>query len=143
MIERLYHKGLNLYKKYKETILYLFFGGLTTLINIAAYWLLSGPAGIDYLAANAVAWILSVLFAFVTNKLFVFASRDLAAKLVLKELTLFVGARLFSGALDMGTMYLFIDILHCNDMLIKIVSNVIVVVVNYVLSKLIIFRKKA
>ncbi len=141
-MKQLYDKCMELYRKYKETILYLVFGGLTTLINIVTYWLLTKPLGIDFMVSNAIAWVVSVLFAFVTNKLFVFESKGLNAALVVKELVLFVGARLFSGALDMGIMYLFIDILHFNDLLIKVLSNVIVIIVNYVLSKLIIFKKK-
>ncbi len=141
-MKQLYDKCMELYRKYKETILYLVFGGLTTLINIVTYWLLTKPLGIDFMVSNAIAWAVSVLFAFVTNKLFVFESKGLNAALVVKELVLFVGARLFSGALDMGIMYLFIDILHFNDLLIKVLSNVIVIIVNYVLSKLIIFKKK-
>lgn len=141
-MKQLYDKCMELYRKYKETILYLVFGGLTTLINIVTYWLLTKPLGIDFMVSNAIAWVVSVLFAFVTNKLFVFESKGLNAALVAKELVLFVGARLFSGALDMGIMYLFIDILHFNDLLIKVLSNIIVIIVNYVLSKLIIFKKK-
>ncbi len=141
-MQNLYNKLLSLFLKYRETILYLFFGGLTTLINIASYWALTKIFYVDYMVATALAWLLSVLFAFVTNKLFVFDSKSLAAALVLKELVLFVGARLFSGALDMGMMYLFVDVLQVNDMVVKILSNIIVIVVNYILSKLIIFKKK-
>ncbi len=141
-MQNLYNKLLSLFLKYRETILYLFFGGLTTLINIASYWALTKIFYVDYMVATALAWLLSVLFAFVTNKLFVFDSKSLVATLVLKELVLFVGARLFSGALDMGMMYLFVDVLQVNDMVVKILSNIIVIVVNYILSKLIIFKKK-
>ncbi len=135
-------KLLHLYQKHRETVLYLIFGGLTTLINIIAYWALTKVLLVDFMVATAAAWIISVLFAFITNKLFVFNSKSLAAMIIFKELVLFVGARLFSGALDMGVMFLFVDVLQYNDMLIKILSNIIVIVVNYVLSKLIIFKKK-
>ncbi len=141
-MHNLYDKLVSLFQKYRETMLYLIFGGLTTLINIGSYWLLTSVFAVDFMVANALAWLISVLFAFVTNKLFVFDSKSLAAALVLKEFVLFLGARLFSGALDMGIMYLFVDILRFNDMVIKVLSNIIVIVVNYVLSKLIIFKKK-
>lgn len=141
-MHNLYDKLLSLFQKYRETILYLVFGGLTTLINIGSYWLLTSVFSVDFMVANALAWLISVLFAFVTNKLFVFDSKSLAAALVLKEFMLFLGARLFSGALDMGIMYLFVDILRFNDMVIKVLSNIIVIVVNYILSKLVIFKKK-
>ena len=142
MLKRLYEQCLALFLGYKETLLYLIFGGLTTLINIVCYWALSSPLGIDFMVANALAWAISVLFAFVTNKLFVFESKSLAPVLLAREFVLFVGARLFSGAMDMGIMYLFIDVLQFNDMLIKVLSNILVIIVNYILSKLIIFRKK-
>ncbi len=141
-MHNLYDKLLSLFQKYRETILYLVFGGLTTLINIGSYWLLTSVFSVDFMVANALAWLISVLFAFVTNKLFVFDSKSLAAALVLKEFMLFLGARLFSGALDMGIMYLFVDILRFNDMVIKVLSNILVIIVNYILSKLVIFKKK-
>lgn len=147
-MKQLYEKCLGLYKKYKETILYLVFGGLTTLINIVAFWalnklfVLSMDKDAALMVSNAAAWVISVLFAFVTNKLFVFESKSLHIGLVLKELVLFVAARLFSGALDMGIMYLFVSILGFNELLIKILSNILVIIINYVLSKLIIFKKK-
>ena len=140
-MDKLVCRCKELFFKYKEAILYIFFGGITTLVNIVVYWVMANPLGIDYMISNVAAWVISVLVAFVTNKLFVFESKDFAAKLLLKELALFVGARLFSGALDMGIMYLGIDILKANDLLIKIISNVIVIIVNYILSKLIIFKK--
>ena len=139
---------MELFKKYKETILYLVFGGLTTLINIVAFWalnkllVLSMDKDTALMVSNAAAWVISVLFAFITNKLFVFESKSLKSALLLKELVLFVGARLFSGALDMGIMYLFVTVLSFNEMLIKILSNILVIIINYVLSKLIIFKKK-
>lgn len=144
----LFEKCLELFKKYKETILYLVFGGLTTLINIVAFWALNKLLALSMdkdtalMVSNAIAWVVSVLFAFITNKLFVFESKSLHGSLVLKELVLFVGARLFSGALDMGIMYLFVSILGFNELLIKILSNILVIIINYVLSKLIIFKKK-
>ncbi|SDN24477.1 GtrA family protein [Acetanaerobacterium elongatum] len=147
-MKQLYEKCLELFKKYKETILYLVFGGLTTLINIVSFWalnkllVLSMDKDTALMVSNAAAWVISVLFAFVTNKLFVFESKSLHVGLVLKELVLFVGARLFSGALDMGIMYLFVSILGFNELVIKILSNILVIIINYVLSKLIIFKKK-
>ena len=82
-----------------------------------------------------------VAFAFLTNKVFVFRSKSFAAKQVLRELTSFVGARLFSLAVDTAGMWLLVDVLSWNDWLAKILMNVIVVVINYVFSKLFIFRR--
>lgn len=123
-------------------ILYIVFGVLTTAINYGSYFLLAHPAGLSVLVSTVIAWILGVLFAFVTNKLLVFDSKSLRFDLVLKEFISFVACRLFSGALDMAIMQVFVNMLHFNDLIIKLASNVIVVIINYVLSKLFIFAQK-
>ena len=130
------------YKKHKAVILYLIFGGLTTLINIAVYWLCERGAGLSTASSNVIAWIFAVLFAFATNKIFVFESRSREFKLVVRELGSFVLARLISGGVDMGIMLLGVDVLHIDSLIVKITSNVVVVILNYIASKYIIFRKK-
>lgn len=133
---------LSMIKKHREVVLYLVFGVLTTLVNILVYFILADVLGIYYLAGNAAAWVLSVLFAYVTNRTYVFQSKASGAAAVARELILFVGCRLLSGAFDMGCMYLCVDVLRMDGMLAKIISNVIVVILNYLFSKLLIFRKK-
>jgi putative flippase GtrA len=130
-----------LFYKYKEIILYCIFGGLTTIINIIAYFIFSRFFNVNYLVSNIIAWVLSVLFAYVTNKTFVFQSRNTEVKYVIKELIAFIGSRLFSGVLDFGIMYVFVDVLSFNDFIIKIIANVIVIVINYIFSKLMVFKK--
>jgi putative flippase GtrA len=127
---------------YKRILLYLFFGGLTTVINIAAYFLLAKILHVEFLTSNGLAWILSVLFAYVTNKRYVFESRGRGFSHICRELGAFVGSRLFSGLLDMFIMFLFIEIVAMNDMVVKIMANVVVVVVNYVLSKHWVFKEE-
>jgi len=95
----------------------------------------------DVLTANTVAWVLSVAFAFITNKLFVFQSKSFAAKLFWRELSTFVGARLLSLGVDSLGMLLMVNVLAWNDWLAKIIMNIIVIIMNYVLSKMIIFKK--
>ena len=129
------------YNKYREVLLYLFFGGCTTLINIVAFWLLR-LLKISTYVSNGIAWFLSVLFAFFTNKLFVFESKGKTFKESLNECFSFFGFRIVSLLFDMGIMYLLIDVLSTNELFAKIVSNVFVIIINYVFSKLIIFRKK-
>lgn len=129
-------------KKHKEIILYLVFGGLTTLVNIAVYavcdhWLHWGTV-----ASTIIAWVLSVAFAFVTNKLFVFESKHRSLKTLLFEMCSFFGCRLFSGLLDLLVMWITVDIWHWNGLLMKIISNIFVIIINYVFSKAIIFRKR-
>ncbi len=134
-------KVLELVKKYKEMILYLIFGGLTTLINILVYELFSKAFDVQYLVSNGIAWVIAVLFAFVTNRLYVFESRSRDPKVIGRQFVSFIGARLFTGLLDMLLMYIFIDLVHWNDTLVKIGANVVVIVLNYIFSKLWIFRK--
>ena len=140
----------NLIKKFlnKETISYLIFGVLTTIINIVVFWfaerelafIMSEDAA--SLVGNVIAWVISVAFAFVTNKLFVFESKSMAFKVVMPELTGFVIARLLSLAFDEGFMFVAIVLLSMNSLLAKIISNVFVVIINYVLSKFFIFKNK-
>ena len=128
-----------------EMISYIIFGVFTTAVNVVSYGLLRPVihwnAQWDVLTANTIAWILSVAFAFITNKLFVFRSKSCAAKLFWRELSAFVGARLLSLGVDSLGMLLMVNALAWNDWLAKIIMNVIVVIINYVLSKMIIFKK--
>jgi len=122
----------------KHLTLYLVFGVLTTLVNIAVYLFLTKICGVNYLIANVAAWVLSVLFAYVTNRRWVFESRS---SNIAKEIVLFFSGRLFSGIVDMVLMFLFIDVLLIDDFVSKLVIQVIVVVLNYVISKVIVFKK--
>nr|WP_207738194.1 MULTISPECIES: GtrA family protein [Anaeromassilibacillus] len=122
-------------------LLYILFGILTTAVNILSFGLLRDVLQWQLLTANTLAWVLSVAFAFLTNKVFVFRSKSFAAKLVLRELVSFVGARLFSLAVDTAGMWLLVDVLTWNDWLAKVLMNVIVIVLNYVFSKLFIFKR--
>jgi len=121
----------------KELILYLIFGILTTIVNIVVYLIFAKFLNIDYIISNIFAWFFSVLFAYVTNRIWVFERKS---NNIIKEATLFYGGRVFSGVLDTELMYLFIDILFINDFISKIIIQVIVVIVNYVFSKFIVFK---
>ena len=118
--------------KYKEIIMYLVFGVLTTVVNIVVYFL-----HINYLISNALAWFLSVLFAYITNRKYVFES---SSQNILKEAVSFFSSRLATGILDMVLMWLFVYFNVVNDVIAKVIVNVIVVVLNYVLSKLVVFK---
>lgn len=131
-----------LWQKYLQLILYVFFGGCTTLVNIFVYHACAQWLGMGTLLANGLAWVLSVIFAYVTNRIWVFHSRERTVRGILREAGSFVGARVLTGLLDEGIMYLFIDVVGLPGLPVKIVSNVIVIVLNYVFSKLIVFRKK-
>ena len=132
-----------LYLKYKEIINYLFFGGCTTIVNFISYYIPARIIGIDEVISNSIAWCISVLFAYVTNKIFVFSSKKENLVGILKEMFSFIFARLFSGALcDIGLFALMINILGINDIVSKITTQILVVILNYVLSKLVIFKKE-
>ena len=129
------------YKKHKQIILYLLFGGLTTLVNYAAYFIFSHLLDCSVVTSTIIAWISSVLFAYITNKNWVFQSKGIKKKELIREAASFFAARTFSGVLDVGIMALFVDVLHFNDLIIKILSNIIVIIINYVLSKFWIFKR--
>ena len=121
----------------RELVLYVIFGTLTFFVNVIVYFLFASMLGVNYLISNVIAWFFSVLFAYVTNRIWVFESKSPD---ILKEMSLFFGGRIFSGVVDTGLMYLFIDILTIGDFISKIVVQIIVVILNYVFSKLIVFK---
>ena len=125
----------------KEVLAYIFFGICTTLVNIVVFQVCTALLRWNWALSNILAWILSVLFAFFTNKLFVFQSKGSGLKRFLWETVTFFGARILSLGVDMVGMWLLLDLLHVNSLLSKILVNVVVIVVNYILSKFVIFRK--
>lgn len=131
----------SLWLRHGEGLLYLFFGGLTTGVNYLSYVILSRllPVGAT-LVPNSIAWVLSVLFAYWTNRTWVFKSKTQGSAQLL-ELLAFAGARIFSGLLDLTIVWLLVDRLGFSDLWVKLGSNVLVVVLNYLLSKSWIFKK--
>lgn len=129
-------------KKYKETIMYLIFGALTVAVNIVTYIVLTRLVNMKFMTSNAIAWMAAVFFAYVTNKLFVFESKELEAKFLLKEFIYFISCRLLSGIMEMIFMYIMISLIGIDDFIVKGFTNILVIMLNYILSKLIIFNKK-
>ena len=127
-----------------EVITYILAGFLTTVVNYVVYFLMPrfGTSGLDVVIATIVAWIFAVAFAFIVNKIFVFDSPSWDRKTLLKELPSFITARLLSLGYDALFTYITIGRLHLNEPLMKILSNVVVLIANYLASKLIIFKKK-
>ena len=139
-------KLLDLYKKYEEVISYLIFGGLTTVVSFITYFLFSrlfftGGTQLDIQISNVLSWVCAVTFAYITNRIFVFKSKNKGQE-QLKELISFIGARVFSLVVDIACMFLLTELIHMNDLIAKLIVQVIVIVMNYVLSKLFIFKKK-
>lgn len=134
---------INEYEKNKEVINYLIFGVVTTVINLLIYFILTSTLldpgnSLELQSANIIAWIVAVIFAYITNRKYVFDSKN---KNKAKELINFFMARLVTLAMDMFIMHLGVNILIFNDKLVKIISQIIVIVGNYVLSKIFVFRK--
>lgn len=124
-----------------ETISYVIFGVLTTLVNIIAFGVFANNYQMGTVVSNTIAWAFAVLFAYVVNKLFVFHSHTRTAYQILREFGLFIGARVLSLGVDDLGMWLLVDIAHVNNGVSKILMNVIVMIMNYFFSKWIIFKK--
>ena len=131
------------FKLTKELVLYVVFGALTTAVCFVSYYACNTMLGIHYLASNIVSWILAVLFAYITNKLFVFESKGLSKKELAREFFAFIAARLVSLGMEELGLWLTIGALHWNENLAKLIMQVVVVIANYVFSKLFIFKKTA
>ena len=136
-----------LFNKYKDIIIYLFFGGVTTGVNWVTYTICVSLLNISINISNVIAWVMAVAVAFITNKLFVFNSKSFNFKILIKEISLFLSSRIFSGVIEiLGVPFLIAiglnqSIFGIDGMFAKIMISVIVVILNYVLSKLIVFRK--
>ena len=128
--------------QYWEVLSYLIFGVLTTVVNYLVYLPVYNFVGLSAALSNAIAWVVAVTFAYLTNKPFVFKSHDWSAKTVIPELTKFVSCRVASGAAETLILLVTVDILCWNGNIWKLVTSVLVVILNYIASKLVVFRKK-
>lgn len=130
-----------LFAKFRNIIIYLFFGGLTTLVNFFVYFPLYNWLQFSGTISNVIAWAIAVAFAFLTNKPFVFKSKDWSLKIVLPELAKFVSCRVGSGLLETAAIWLFVDLLLWNGNWVKIGVSVVVVMLNYISSKWLVFNR--
>lgn len=130
-----------LYIQYKEVILYLFFGMCTTFINVISYYICAYWLNLFLIGSTIVAWILAVIFAFMTNKIFVFESRSCEPDVLVQEIVSFFLCRAVTGILDISVMYIGVDLCGFYDVSIKVFSNILVILLNYVASKCMIFGK--
>ena len=126
--------------KYKSISLYGIFGVLTTILNLASYYLCYNVIKISNVQSVIIAWIIGVLFAFTTNKVYVFESRSFALKIFLHEIFAFTSCRIGTGVLDVMIMYLAVNIFNMDPTFWKIISNIIVIILNYIASKFLIFN---
>ena len=142
--EEMMNKVINLYKKYEEIINYVIIGGLTTVVSLAIYYgltltIMNPNNAIELQITNIVSWIVSVTFAYFTNRRFVFKKKD---KANIKEAGEFFASRITTLILDIVLMYIFVTLLHLNDKIIKLIVQVVIIILNYILSKFLVFNKK-
>lgn len=128
-------------EKHRDILSYLFFGVLTTLVNYLVYFPLYNWAGVSATVSTVISWVAAVVFAFVTNKPFVFKSHDWSMKTVKPELAKFLGCRIGSGVMEVAIIWLSVDILRWDGNWMKIIVSVLVVILNYIGSKLLVFKK--
>ncbi len=127
---------MELYRKYREVISYLFWGACTTLVNISAYWFCFNLLNIPNIPSTIISWVVAVAFAYITNRIFVFRSKS---EKILAEISKFVSARLLTGLFDIAIMFFAVDMMHWTPIFWKIISNIIVIILNFILSKWFIF----
>ena len=132
-----------LWNQYQSIFWYIFFGAGTTVVNIIAYIICMHVLQIGNTPSNIVAWILAVIFAYVTNRKWVFESVHHTKRTIVKEVVDFFIARGATGLLDLGIMFVTVDILGWPDILLKVISNIIVIILNYLASRLWVFGSKA
>ena len=143
ILEKIHLKILaDWYRSHQEGIRYLIFGALTTLVNIVAYSILYYAFHINNATSNIIAWIIGATFAYITNKLYVFNSKVNTKIELLKEILYFYGCRLLTLVIDEAIMIVTVDKFGWNALLMKIIANIIVIILNFVFSKILIFKKK-
>jgi putative flippase GtrA len=136
----MWHKIYNCIRKHAEVLLYLVFGFLTTVVNFLVYFPLHNGTTMLAAFANVIAWCAAVIFAFLTNKPFVFKSKDWSQRTVFAEAGKFIAARLGSLVIETGIIYLAVDVMRLDGNFIKIITSIIVVILNYLASKLLVFK---
>ena len=129
------------YKKHKEGLLYLFFGGVTTLVSFFVFWLFDAVVGLDPLLANLISWVTAVAVAYVTNRIWVFTAHAYGLRGILLEIVSFYASRVATFLLEEGILLIFVTWLALPSMPVKIAASVLVVLLNYVFSKIFVFRK--
>lgn len=134
-------KIIDLLEKHRDIVSYLFFGVLTTAVNYAVYLPCYNLLSLSAVASNMISWIVAVVFAYLTNKPFVFKSHDWSLKTVGPELMKFLSCRIASGVMETAILFVAVDVFQWNGNVWKLITNVFVVVINYLASKLVVFAR--
>ena len=141
-MKKLWDWGLGMYRKYQEAIDYLFWGGVAFVLSMVLFYIFANMMMIEEQIANAITWFICVIFTYLTNRTFVFKSKTTGMKAITKEFTEFTTARLATLVLENIVLFICIDLLLWHNMLAKLIGQFLVIVSNYILSKLWIFKKK-
>lgn len=141
-MKKLWNLGWGMYKKHEEGINYLIFGFLAFVLNYVLYWVFESLMNLHYMAATALSWVLTVVFAYWTNRTFVFKSQNRKLQSVGREFISFIGARVATEVLELVLMYVMVDCMHGNEYVAKLIGQTLVILTNYVLSKIWIFKDK-
>ena len=128
-------------KKQSELISYAIFGVATTVVSMVVYGVCNSVFEMHYLISNIISWVIAVAFAYITNKMFVFKTRGMGFAQLKREITLFVSARLASLGIEELGLFILIGLIGWGEILAKLVMQVVVIVLNYIFSKLVIFKK--
>ena len=131
-----------LWKKYEEAISYLFWGGVAFFLSMILFYIFANMMFLHEQVANVITWIICVIFTYFTNRIFVFKSKSTGWKKVGKEFFEFVTARVITLLMECVILFVFVDLLSCHNMIGKFIGQVVVIVSNYIFSKLWIFKKK-
>lgn len=132
----------HLWKKHEEAMNYLFWGGVAFLLSIILFHIFANMMNLYEQIANTLSWIICVIFTYLTNRFFVFKSKTRGLKRVIKEFTDFVTARIITLVMENAILFVIIDLLTIHNMIAKLVGQFVVIVSNYILSKLWIFKKE-
>ncbi len=135
-------KLADMYEEHREGMRYLVFGALSTIVNIVVFEIFHSGAKLSITMSNVIAWIVAVIFAYITNKLWVFYSKTKEIKDLIQEIASFLGARVATLVIETIFLIVMIDKFGLNSTFMKIISNVIVIILNFIFSKLWIFKKK-
>ena len=132
----------DLFEKYKDIIPYGIFGVLTTLVNIAVYWVMAHVLEMRTVPSSIIAWVAAVSFAYLTNRKWVFHSEAHTTRAIIREILYFFLCRLMTGVFDWLFMYVTVDMLHWHDVWMKLIANVMVIILNYLASRFVVFKKR-
>ena len=141
-MKKLWNWAVGMYRKYQEGIDYLFWGGVAFVLSMVLFYIFANMMMMEEQIANVITWIICVIFTYFTNRIFVFKSKTSGAKAIVKEFTEFTSARLATLILENIVLFICIDLLSWYNMIAKLIGQFLVIVSNYVLSKLWIFKKK-